>query len=119
MKAVLHSASVLAMDSEMTPGGAAERGITMRYLPGLVLAQPAFDRLAELCKRDPRFPSTWVAWLEMTQAGEGVNDADAGRHRLDPERFAAWCAHVAIVPGVDALHAYSLIQGSRDAKPPL
>jgi hypothetical protein len=55
----------------------------------------------------------------MTQAGEGVNDADAGRHRLDPERFAAWCAHVAIVPGVDALHAYSLIQGSRDAKPPL
>lgn len=87
----------------------------MRDLAGLELASDDFDLMRTLCKSDPRFPANWPAWTRLLRVA--ASDAvAAGRVppslKLDPHHFEAWCAHVGIVPCVDALRAYAIVRRS-------
>lgn len=87
----------------------------MRDLTGIELQHDDFDALRALCRADPRFPANWPAWLRLMRIA--VTDAVSAGHVpgalvLKPQHFESWCERVAIVPCVDALRAYAIVQRS-------
>ena len=93
----------------------------MRDLAYLVLMPSGYPALAELCIQDETFPLTFDSWLELVRCAE--RQAAAERYYpepllLEPEAFEGWCRRVAIMPGVDALRAYAIVQRRQLAAAP-
>ena len=85
----------------------------MRDLSDVVLKPSDFAVLAELCRLDLEFPATFDQWAGLIATAE----TQARERRLfpqsvllDPKAFEGWCQKVAIVPCLDALRAYAIVQ---------
>ncbi|MCW7536692.1 hypothetical protein OOT46_02330 [Aquabacterium sp. A7-Y] len=82
-------------------------------LAGITILPAAFEELAGDCKFDPKFPPSFPAWLALE--AEGAEEARAAgrtilRVDLEPARFRRWCQIVGIVPGLEALRAYAIVE---------
>jgi hypothetical protein len=88
-----------------------QRKKRMKDLLDLVLTPKEFESLADLCKRDPQFPTTWQTWNDELKNTLAHQDAGGSRVplRLYPQAFSAWCSRVGIVPCIDAVRAYAII----------
>jgi hypothetical protein len=83
-----------------------------RDLAGIRLTISDYQRLASLCRDDPKFPSSYSAWHALLDDGMRQLLSD-GRSiepvPLDVDAFARWCERVTLQPGLDALRAYAII----------
>lgn len=88
-----------------------QRVRSIEDLLGLVVTPKEFELLADLCKQDPQFPSTWQTWNDELKGTLEHQDAEGSRPplRLYPHAFSAWCSRVGIVPCIDAVRAYAII----------
>lgn len=93
----------------------------MRDLSYVVLKPSDFPVLAEMCKFDPLFPADYARWLALVRSADEQAQAHAGglhppSFLLDLEAFQTWCERVSIIPCIDALRAYAIVQrGGRRA----
>lgn len=78
-----------------------------------------FADLATVCALDARFPKTESLWNNLIAEA----DAEAAAHGplpavlvIDSSEFRRWCALVGIVPGIDALKAYAIVQRAPQSK---
>lgn len=84
----------------------------MRDLSDVVLKPNDFAALAAACKGDPNFPVDYDGWRELIQVAER-QARERGLYPtpllLVPEVFVQWCASVEVVPCLDALRAFAIL----------
>lgn len=86
-----------------------------RDFAGAQLSEHSYARLADLCRGDAKFPTSYLAWQELVSAGtrEALEEGQpAGDIVVGANEFTAWCARVPIHTCFDALSA-CLIVGRR------
>ena len=88
----------------------------MRDLSDVVVKPSDFHALSEMCYLDPAFPRDFNAWSDLI----ALADSQARERHLfpaplliEPADFREWCARMSIVPSIDALRAYAIVQRSR------
>ncbi len=85
----------------------------MKHLAGLTLTPDQHRQLVALCASAADFPATYDDWLQLVRAGE-AEAASAGQPirplEVEVDEFAQWCRLVGIVPCIDALKAYAIVQ---------
>lgn len=89
----------------------------MKYLAGCVISN--FSELARLCRNDPLFPHSVDEWsaLMATASNSAMRDNyQVQPYALDPLVFEKWCSLVGIVPGLEALRAYLIVQRAAVAR---
>ena len=92
----------------------------MRDLSDIILRTSDFHTLAELCYLDCGFPRDFASWNELITLAERQA---RGRNLfpvpllLEPAEFREWCARVSMVPGIEALRAFSIVK--RDCSAPV
>lgn len=85
----------------------------MKDLAVYRLAQREFPALRQACGADPDFPKNWTAWEEMLETAFAQATAAGLSHprfELDVAQFVTWCVGMEIIPCLDALRAYAIIQ---------
>lgn len=90
----------------------------MKYLAELVISEPDLIAIRHACGDDPAFPQTFAAWEEIAAVAHA--EALAAGMQVPPlpvaaETFIQWCQDMEIIPGLDALRAYGLVQRRRAA----
>jgi hypothetical protein len=83
-----------------------------RDFAGSRVRRADFQRLAALCKGDPKFPATYDDWLRLVADGERQTIAEGKAiigFDVDPADFEAWCHRVSIHICFDALRAYLIV----------
>ena len=86
--------------------------IVERDFAGAQLSEENYALLADLCRGDAKFPTSYPAWQELIAAGtrRALEEGQpAGDISVGVDEFEAWCARVAIHPCFDALRAYLII----------
>lgn len=85
----------------------------MHTLSDVTLRPSDFDRLAAICSADPRFPAQFSGWAELIP----VADREARERTLfptpimlDPEDFLRWVTAAGLVPNIDSIRAYNIVQ---------
>ncbi len=66
-----------------------------------------------MCQFDPEFPGDFAGWLELMRSAEEqarLRQVFPAPLLLDPAAFQAWCKWVSVIPCLDALRAYAIIQ---------
>jgi hypothetical protein len=69
--------------------------------------------LVSVCGWDSRFPGTYAQWCDLVAQGtqHALSEGrPVGELVLNVKDFLAWCQHVAVRPGFDALRAYLILQ---------
>lgn len=90
----------------------------VKELAGLELSSEQILQLIHHCARDTDFPKTTAEWDRRIALAEEHARAEGGTPSslaLDLERFMGWCAHVGVVPGLDALRAHVILLRTPDA----
>jgi hypothetical protein len=85
----------------------------MKHLAGVKLSKEQHQRLVEICDSPSVFPSNYEGWLQLVQAGE-AEAALLGQAvqplEIEVDDLVAWCRMVGIVPCIDAMKAYAIVQ---------
>ena len=88
----------------------------MKYLARCVV--PDFAEFARVCHRDPGFPQTVEQWNELIARADAAAAAEQEElppdFIVDPAAFERWCHSVEIIPSIDALKAYLIVQRARE-----
>ena len=84
----------------------------MNDFAGLVLSPAQYTLLAEYCRGDPDFP-TWEDWhaaVTLADASATAFSPPLASVVIDAAHFRRWCTRVGIIPCLDALRAYVIVQ---------
>lgn len=85
----------------------------MKHLAGLTLTPEQHRQLVDICDSPLTFPPTYEGWLNLVRTGE-AEAAHAGEVlrpvEIDVDEFVSWCRMVGVVPCIDALKAYAIVQ---------
>jgi hypothetical protein len=87
----------------------------MRDLAGLEITPDEFEALLALCKQDPQFPADWQAWTDLLKTAATaavVAGSIPTALKMSPQDFEVWCGRVGVVPCIDSIRAYAIIQRS-------
>lgn len=97
----------------MAIGGAVWVAAGVKDLSGLIVASEEFPLLMALCVGDPCFPNSWIRWQALLQEADHLAKGAGkcfNKVELSVSTFKLWCHTVGIVPGVEALRAYAIVQ---------
>lgn len=83
-----------------------------RDLAGAALSALDFQRLAQKCRSDTKFPQSYEQWRALVETGT-EELLDEGQQvqvtSIDVDDFIVWCKRVEVVSCLDSLRAYLIL----------